>query len=812
MDSARALELLRSTLEFVLTRAWLHSLIQVLVLLAAGIVIYRFLMGSKGAVLRSKIPWLASMHGKREISTLIDSGEYAQAGDRLLALGQWEQAIDIFQKGNLFGRAADVYLRRRQVDKAAMFYERAGDFLKAAEIYLDRKQFDRAEANLEKAGRADEVGAIYLKHGEMDRAIKAYLRSAQWLPAARLLADTGKPLEAAETLYKAFQQAERESGGSAFVSMRPEHQEWLKEAARLYERGAKPARAAELFLEAKLPEEAARCFAKAGNAKEAAKLYEKAGDLKRAAEVLESSGDKAAAARIEGERLFQAGESLLAVGKFQESGDFSRAAEIYRDLHEMEKAAAMYERAREHALAASLYRESKKYERAAQAFERAQMWREAVESYRLANMPAQEVALLERMGDFVQAARSLHKRGLMKEALVELDRIQVGVKDHSQAMSLRGKIHLDLADPMKAKECFEESLKGLERMTSDDVDTVYNLAVVSDQTQSQTNALELIERMLAQDLVERSAVDKAQNVRKLLSDRAFTRMSKVGLIPTSGGLFAASDKALSHTSTTPLPRRYSVIKEVGRGGMGIVYTAKDTTLDRIVALKILPSSLKANEQAVKTFFREAKAAAALNHPNIVTVHDLGTQDGEYYIAMEYIEGNTLKDILKKRGKLSTKSVAEILRQLLDALKYAHSKNIVHRDLTTNNIMWTKQQTIKIMDFGLAKVIRELMSEQSIVGGTPSFMSPEQTLGRPIDHRTDLYSLGICIFEMCLGELPFKKGDLGFHHVNTPPPIPKELDPNLPDVLNQMILKCLEKDPVNRFQNAAEIQALLAKLR
>jgi serine/threonine protein kinase len=215
---------------------------------------------------------------------------------------------------------------------------------------------------------------------------------------------------------------------------------------------------------------------------------------------------------------------------------------------------------------------------------------------------------------------------------------------------------------------------------------------------------------------------------------------------------------------------------------------------------------------VQTFLREAKAAAALNHPNIVTVHDLGTQEGEYYIAMECIEGHTIKEILKKRGKLSYKSVAEVLRQLIEALKYAHSKNIVHRDLTTNNIMWTKQQTIKIMDFGLAKVIQELLSEQSIVGGTPSFMSPEQTLGKPIDHRTDLYSLGVCIYEMCIGELPFTKGDLGYHHVNTPPPNPKEKMPDLPDILSRMILTCMEKDPNRRFQNAAEMQPLLAQLQ
>jgi serine/threonine-protein kinase len=226
---------------------------------------------------------------------------------------------------------------------------------------------------------------------------------------------------------------------------------------------------------------------------------------------------------------------------------------------------------------------------------------------------------------------------------------------------------------------------------------------------------------------------------------------------------------------------------------------------------VLPTKNHADQRTIDTFIREAKAAAALNHPNIVTVFDTGEQDGDYYIAMENIEGYTLKKILKQKGKFSIPVTREILKQLISALDYAHKHNIVHRDLTTSNIMWTKQKMIKIMDFGLAKVVHKLQSEQSIIGGTPSFMSPEQTLGKPVDHRTDIYSLGICIFEMCLGSLPFSKGDLGYHHLHTAPPVPREIDPSVPSVLSDAVMKCMEKKPEDRYQHVSELQAVLAQL-
>jgi serine/threonine protein kinase len=252
--------------------------------------------------------------------------------------------------------------------------------------------------------------------------------------------------------------------------------------------------------------------------------------------------------------------------------------------------------------------------------------------------------------------------------------------------------------------------------------------------------------------------------------------------------------------------RYAITGKLGRGGMGIVYKAQDTVLDRTVAFKVLPDAFQENPQALKNFLREAKSAAQLNHPNIVTVYDAGEQNGVYYIAMEYVDGNTLKEIVKAKGHISPGGILHVLAQMCEGLAFAHEKKIVHRDIKTANTMWTRDRQAKIMDFGLAKVIEEVRNHTTVVSGTPYYMSPEQTLGKNVDHRTDIYSLGVTIFELATGTLPFREGNLPYHHVHTPPPSPTEFVSDLPPLIVHVIEKCLQKKPDDRYQNAREILA------
>ena len=329
-------------------------------------------------------------------------------------------------------------------------------------------------------------------------------------------------------------------------------------------------------------------------------------------------------------------------------------------------------------------------------------------------------------------------------------------------------------------------------LTKENVHAFYGLATVHEASENHAEALELYEKILAFDFHYSDVGERLARCRELVKNQ-------------SSGQQAAHSSPLSGSQAEG---RYKITGKLGRGGMGIVYKAQDTVLDRTVAFKVLPDALKENPQALKNFLREAKSAAQLNHPNIVTVYDAGEQDGVYYIAMEFVDGNTLKEIVKQRGRISAGGIVHVLTQMCEALAFAHEKKIVHRDVKTANTMWTRDRKAKIMDFGLAKVIEEVRNHTTVVSGTPYYMSPEQTLGKNVDHRTDIYSLGVTIFELATGTLPFTEGNLPYHHVHTAPPDPMELVPDLPPLLGGIINRCLQKDPDARYGSTRDILAEL----
>jgi serine/threonine-protein kinase len=281
----------------------------------------------------------------------------------------------------------------------------------------------------------------------------------------------------------------------------------------------------------------------------------------------------------------------------------------------------------------------------------------------------------------------------------------------------------------------------------------------------------------------------------------------------SGYLFKPSTRVSDGATTAFVGDvRYELIEEIGRGGMGVVYRARDTRLDRIVALKRLLDGLQRHHpHALQFFLREAQSAARLNHPNIVTVYDADQQDGHFFITMELLEGQPLQSVLRERGQLSPSNVLGIARQACRGLDYAHGQNVIHRDIKTANLFVTADRVVKIMDFGLAKVLEEVRGATTLVSGTPYYMSPEQVLGSDVDHRTDLYSLGITLFELTTGSVPFNSGEVAYHHRHSPAPDPRVLRPDLPESLSRLILKLLEKDPDDRYQTAAAVLEALTDI-
>ncbi|RAK04072.1 serine/threonine-protein kinase [Halanaerobium saccharolyticum] len=258
-----------------------------------------------------------------------------------------------------------------------------------------------------------------------------------------------------------------------------------------------------------------------------------------------------------------------------------------------------------------------------------------------------------------------------------------------------------------------------------------------------------------------------------------------------------------------LNNRYKIIEEIGRGGMAIVYSARDTLLERRVALKMLRPEYKSDAEFIDKFRQEARAVARLSHPNVVSIFDIVVDEERIYLVMEIVEGKTLKDIIKERSKLSIVESLEIARQIAAALSVAHGNQIVHCDIKPHNIILTDEMEVKVTDFGIARAVsNSTVRVTETVVGSAHYFSPEQAKGGEIKAYSDIYSLGVVLYEMTTGELPFHGESpisVALKHIQQKPVEPSQINKDIPEEVNDLIMKAIAKDPAERFQDAYEMR-------
>jgi tetratricopeptide (TPR) repeat protein len=646
----------------------------------------------------------------------------------------------------------------------------AGSVAGLAAVTRVRRQLLSDEARLERQverliDRNDcaGAGALRMMHGQYDRALGLFLQS-------------GNAQKAAEC-YLALKQPRR--------------------AAQLYAEIGRWAEAAHHFQAAAAWRDAADCLLQLGQEREAAELYERAGEFARAANLMRSLGDSENASRLfERVGLFAEAATALLHAKGRSAATLGRAAELFERAGELRRAAECYAGAGEWSRAGGLLEESRAFSLAGQAYERAGQWERAGSAYENAGALHEARANFERAGDstraaqvavrlgsLLDAAREFYRVGAYERAIETLQQIPDNSPLTSEAQLLLGRIFLEKGLIQRAVDTLRVAAAARGDRTGN-TEVVCLLAEAHERAGDVAQAAELLQDVLEDHPECKEAQERLDEMTR-----------KAG-----GDL----------TRAYPLrDERYEFQGEIGRGGMGVVYLALDRDLGRPVAIKFLPEDLANKPAALELFRAEARAAAAMNHPNLVHVYDVGAIGGRICIVMEYVPGRTVRDLMRRpdtraRKPLPPTRAAEIGRDIAWALDYAHQQNVIHRDVKPGNILLSETGQVKLMDFGISKVLKGDTEGQTQGRGTPQYMPPEQILGRGIDGRTDLYALGISTFEMLTGRRPFGGDNIVDQQLNNPIPDPREHNPDVPEALVQIIRRACQKLPEKRYANGGEM--------
>ncbi len=689
---------------------------------------------------------------RKALQVYEEGQEYDVMGELLEKLGRESEAIEAYKKSGNSDNLVKLLLKRRNIEAAGTVLENNNRFQEAAELYYNYERYDKAAQIYEKKGFYKKAAYIYEKGGNIKKAAANF---EKWFVTSF---DTAIG-------YQGSKQLEQE----------------LLKAVDLYTQLNELEKAYDLLIKYGKFEKAADVAVKMNRVSDAAKNYERAQLPLKAAEMYEKLDQPKIACLLRGEHAFAKGSTLEAAEWFLKGEDYTRAAELFEWDKKFAKAAHCYFMNQNFLGAAENYLKDGNEEEAAKMFEMGREWKMAANISLKYGKFQKAGELYENAQEHFKAGASFIKVDDDRRALANFQLVPVDSPDFNAAITHMANIFLKNRKPQLVIEKIEKLL-GDNPIDKSNIEWFYVLGQAYENAGNFKKAFEIYQMILTEDYSFKDVHQKIKDVEGLIQ-----KYKEMELISEDSS------------------ERYRVVEKIGEGGMGVVFKAEDTVLKRVVALKILNKTLVADRRNLERFFSEARSTASLTQANIVTVYDVGQIKDDYFISMEFVEGENFMNLIRRKKVFSPSQVVFIAIKLFKALDYSHRKGIIHRDIKPHNIMITKQKEIKIMDFGLAVILGDQKKgESGVITGTPYYMSPEQIQGIPVDHRTDIYSSGATLFHLTTGHVPFKGENIFYQHLFDPVPPIKKFRNDVPEKLCYIIEKCMEKKREQRFQSAMEV--------
>ena len=759
----------------------------------------------------------------------VRAGDFSRAGELYLKLGDVDAAKRAFRKAKLPARVAALELRQGNARAAAELWEEAGDSwsweaARAWEAAGEPARFEsarkRALAEARHAARWDRLAEVAEAAG--DRAGLA--------DATRKIAEAAKPGGGRNALWKRAAEAARAAGRTL-------------EAAEAFRFAGEPLEAGVLFLEADRPQDAARELERAGDLTGAAEAWSRAGQTKTAAELrargLEGQADWSGAAdawseagnwekaALMYERAIQPADAARA---FDRAGRHERAAVLFQKVGLLAEAAAAFEAAAKPEAAAALYKELRDWERSINLYRASGRFAEAAQLLQEQGSFEEATSLFLRAGRNLDAARSALRNGSREKAWDLLTTVRRADPGVAEVFLELGEAHLANGEPKDAVHVLRELL-GHKPVDASTIEAQEAFARALEAAGDLAGAHAKLTRIADVDPGYRNAFSRAVALDRRLAEEGgslpaavetsapFVGRSAsaalVSALPSApgrdpSGTFQAMATPGGIAAADRPEARYEIVAEVGRGGMGIVHKAFDHKLERHVALKILPGQLWGDETAMRYFIREARAIAALKHPNIVGLYDFGEGFGSAYLAMEFLEGPNLQSLLKNDPERLKKSWRDYFVQSARGLAAAHAKGILHRDLKPANLVLDEHGILRILDFGLARPEADSGSTSKLIG-TPAFFPPEVLRGEAASPASDVYSLGATFYTLAAGRWPYVGDDVLVARLERDPDDPRPFAPWLHEDEVLVLLRSIARHRPERYQDGGELLGALLSL-